>query len=479
MTRPPPERDLSRRALLTAGAAATVGTAGCVGSAGSLVGQFDESDPLVTYNRIGKGSKALTYWTSTFYMPAQTGNNQPELSPLTGPFYRTLKRRSAQPAAAPALRAQHAEWAAAHPGFRVDVRYPDARDERWRDALVDRVSADRPPDASTVDHPWLADIRGSLQPLTDHVADIGDFFPFVREQVVRDGELLAAWKYTDCRCLYYRRDLVSQYADGQPPRTWDDLVAFGRAVAANEGISGYLHYPSSATSLPLVWGQGASFVDDDGDPVIGRPANRRALVRALSFLRRLVESGATPSRTARVQGYEQMARAGREGTVGAFVGGSWQIEKDFKNRVEGDRWRRWGVAPIPVHESGEHTTLVGGWTEGAFTPGDGPAARATREFVAKFVEPRSMGRYCEAAGLLPTRESLFDDRSLFDPDALPYYRTFRRLLRDGRPQPSVPVYPTVVAAFERALRAVLSGEETPAAAADATVRAVTDAARET
>jgi multiple sugar transport system substrate-binding protein len=434
---------------------------------------------LVTYNRIGKGSTPLSYWTSTFYMPARTGNNQPELSPLTGPFYRTLKRRSAQPAAAPALRAQHAEWAAAHPDFRIEMRYPDSRSEPWRDALVDRVSAGRPPDASTVDHPWLGDVRGSLQPLTDHVADIDDFFPFVREQAMRDGELLAAWKYTDCRCLYYRRDLVAQYADGQPPQTWDDLVAFGRAVAANEGIAGFLHYPSSATSLPLVWSQGASFVDDAGDPVIGRPANRRALVRALSFLQRLVESGATPRRTARVESYERLTRAGRAGAVGAFIGGNWQIERGFKNRVEGDRWRRWGVAPVPRPESGEHVTLVGGWTEGAFMPGDGPAARATREFVAKFVEPRSMGRYCEAAGLLPTRESLFDDRSVFDPDAIPYYQTFRRLLRDGRAQPSVPVYSTVVAAFERALRAVLAGDETPAAAADATVRAVTDAAGET
>ena len=476
MTRPSPKRHLSRRALLATGAAA--GAAGCVGSSGSsgsLVGRFDESDPLVTYDRIGKGPRPLDYWTSTFYMPARTGNNQPELSPLTGPFYRTLRRRSAQPAAAPALRAQHAEWAAAHPEFRIEMRYPDSGTERWRDALVDRVSAGRPPDASTIDSPWLADVRGSLQPLTEHVTDVDDFFPFVRERVVRDGELLAAWKYTDCRCLYYRRDLVARYADGRPPRTWDDLVAFGRAVAANEGIAGYLHYPSSATSLPLVWGQGASFVDDAGAPVIDRPANRRALVRALSVLRRLVESGAAPRRTAGIESYERMARAGREGEVGAFVGGSWQIEKDLKNRVEGDRWRRWGVAPIPRHGAGEHVTVVGGWTEGAFRPGDGPAARATREFVAKFVEPRSMGRYCEAAGLLPTRESLFDDRSLFDPDALPYYRTFRRLLRDGRAQPSVPVYPIVVAAFERALRTVLAGERTPAAAAETVVRTVTAA----
>ena len=113
MTYPSPDRHLSRRALPAAGAA--VGTAGCVGSSGPLVGRFNEPDLLVTYDRIGTGSTPLTHRTNTFYTPARAGNNQPELSPLTGPFYRTLKRRSAQPAAAPALRVQHAEWAATHP----------------------------------------------------------------------------------------------------------------------------------------------------------------------------------------------------------------------------------------------------------------------------------------------------------------------------------------------------------------------------
>ncbi|MEF8973514.1 MAG: hypothetical protein V5A15_01380 [Haloarcula sp.] len=86
MTHPSPDRHLSRRALPAAGAA--VGTAGCVGSSGPLVGRFNEPDLLVTYDRIGTGSTPLTHRTNTFYTPARTGNNQPELSPLTGPFYK-------------------------------------------------------------------------------------------------------------------------------------------------------------------------------------------------------------------------------------------------------------------------------------------------------------------------------------------------------------------------------------------------------
>ena len=461
----------TRRAVLAGSATLGVGSlAGCSGVRVRWSGRFDESDPLVGYNRIGTGRRAFSYWTSTFYMPARSGNNQPELSPLTGPFYRTLERNSSQPAAAPALRAQHEEWARAHPEYRVEVSYRTSG--RWRAELVDRVANGSIPAASTIDNPWVPDLRSELCPITDRVTDVDDFFPFVEEVTMDDGDLLAAWKYTDCRCLYYRQDLIDRYGDGTPPRTWTELVGLGREITANEDAAGVGMYPVASTNLPFFWGQGGRLVDDDGAPVLGREPNRRALVRTLAFLRRLVETGAAPRWVASVDSFESLARRARTGEVATFVGGSWQIEKDLKNRVEGDRWRRWRVAPIPMHEDGQRVTTVGGWTEGAFVDDGTPVDDAVRDFVAKFVEPASMGRYCEAAGVLPTRESLFEDRDLFDPDALPYYRTFRRLLRHGRPPPAVPVYSTISAAFERAMRDVLSGRATPKKATDAMVERV-------
>jgi multiple sugar transport system substrate-binding protein len=471
MTQGTPRDGLSRRTLLASGAVTGLSSlAGCTGVRVQWVDRFDESDPLVGYNRIGTGQKELSYWTSTFYMPARSGNSEPELSPLTGPFYRTLERNSSQPAAAPALRAQHEEWARAHPDYRIGVSYRTSGD--WRSDLITQAADGSPPGASSIDNPWITDLRSHLRPITNHVDNVDDFFPFVREVTMEDGELLAAWKYTDCRCLYYRQDLIDRYGNGTPPQTWEELIRLGSDISANQETAGFGLYPSTSTVIPFFWGQGGRLVNQAGAPVLSQAQNRRAMIRTLALLQRLIDTGAASQWTGDTDSYESLARQARTGQIGMFIGGSWQIEKDFKNQVQGDRWRRWRVAEIPMRDADQQVTAVGGWTEGTFVPREAPESGAIRDFVAKFVEPAAMGRYCEAAGLLPTRESLFEDRELFDPDALPYYRTFRRLLRHGRSPPAVPIYSTIDTAFERAMQAVLAGQATPQQATDAMIRRV-------
>jgi multiple sugar transport system substrate-binding protein len=442
---------LSRRAVLSgAGAAAGAALAGCTGRGGAS--EFDESDPLVTHERFGRGETAISYQTSGFYTP--------------------IEAESSQPAAAPALRTQHEAWAKAHPDYRIDVSYPAF--DQWKNDLLTRASQGDAPGGSTLDSFWVPDFYEYLQPLNDYVDDVDDFFPFVRETATRDGDLLAAWKYTDCRCLYYRQDLIDRYADGEPPRTWEGLVNVGSDVAEGEGMAGFLFNPSAFVTLPYFWGQGGELVDDEGAPVLGRPANRRALTRTLSFLGRLVESGATPQRTANVSEYETLAREARNGGTAMFVGGNWQIEKDFKNRMDGDEWRNWQVARIPMRRADQAATGVGGWTEGAFLAGDSGRAAALKEFVARFVDPEAMGRYCEAAGLLPTRASVFENEAYFASDTFPYQQRFREFLEDGVARPAFPIYSTIATEFETAIGEVVTGQRAPAAAAERMIGNVED-----
>jgi multiple sugar transport system substrate-binding protein len=187
-------------------------------------------------------------------------------------------------------------------------------------------------------------------------------------------------------------------------------------------------------------------------------------------LRRLVETGASPKTSVNLTEYETLAQNARQGEVAMFVGGNWQIEKDFRNRIDGDQWRRWKVAEIPMREADQYSTAVGGFAEGAFLEGNAGAAAAMKEFVTKFVEPESMGRYCEAAGLLPTRRSVFDDSELYSPDAFPYQDQFRDFLEHGRAPPPFSTYSAVRPAFETAIRAVVSGRSTPQEATDRLVR---------
>jgi multiple sugar transport system substrate-binding protein len=322
-----------------------------------------------------------------------------------------------------------------------------------------------------VNNPWIPQLYANLQPLEAYVTDIQDFFPFVRKKAMQNGSLLAAWKYTDCRCLYYRQDLIDLYAGGTPPRTWDELVMVGSDIAEQEeDIDGFQFRPAMSTTVPFVWGQGGRLISDTGEVVVSKSENRRAVRRTLSFLRRLVETGASPKTSVNLTEYETLAQNARQGEVAMFVGGNWQIEKDFRNRIDGDQWRRWKVAEIPMREADQYSTAVGGFAEGAFLEGNAGAAAAMKEFVTKFVEPESMGRYCEAAGLLPTRRSVFDDSELYSPDAFPYQDQFRDFLEHGRAPPPFSTYSAVRPAFETAIRAVVSGRSTPQEATDRLVR---------
>jgi multiple sugar transport system substrate-binding protein len=443
-----------RRVVATGGAAIVGGLAGC----GGLTGDGG-SDELVAHERFGDGDTALTYQTSTFYTP--------------------IEDESDQPAAAPAIRTQHEEWAENHSDYRIEVKYPAFGE--WKNNLLTRAAEGDPPDGSTLDSKWVADFYQYLQPLNDHVDDgaIDDFFPFVRETAMQDGDLLAAWKYTGCRCLYYRQDVLDTYNDGDPPETWPELVSVGGDIADNEDMDAYMFQSSTAlANLPYFWSLGGELVDSEGAPVLGEDGNRAALVGALEFIGQLVDAGVTPQRVASVEEVEVLPREGRNGNLAMFVGNQDQIERNLKNPIEedddvpDDQWERWKVAKIPRPEDGEHTTGVGGWTEGAFIEGDGEDADAMKEFIAKHAEPESMARYCDAAGFLPTRESVYD-LDAYDPSS-PYLDRFREFLQDGIARPAFPIYSTIESEYVAAIENVITGQSDPESAADTVIARVNE-----
>jgi multiple sugar transport system substrate-binding protein len=448
-----------RRVLAIGGTAIAGGIAGCSGDDGGTDTPTDGSESLISHQQFGTGDTALTYQTSTFYTP--------------------VKSESDQPVAAPALKTQHEEWAENHPDYQVDVEYPAFG--QWKNNLLISAADGNPPDGSTLDSKWVADFYQYLQPLNDHVDDgaIDDFFPFVRETAMQDGDLLAAWKYTGCRCLYYRQDILDTYNDGNPPETWEELKTVGQDIVDNEDMDGYMFQSSTGlANLPYFWSSGGELVDSEGAPVLDQDGNRQALVDALTFIQELVDTGVTPQRVASIEEVEALPREGRNGNLAMFIGNQDQIERNLKRPIQtaddipDDRWERWNVAKIPRPADGEHTTGVGGWTEGAFIEGDGDDANAMKDFIAKFAEPESMARYCSATGFLPTRESVYD-LDEYDPTS-PYMEQFREFLQDGIARPAFPIYSTIESEYVTAIENVVTGQSGPESAADTMISRVND-----
>lgn len=436
----------SRRAfLLATGAIGSAAVAGCAEDDGA-------DDVPVTHERVGNGDVEFDHWTSAFYSPDED--------------------ESLQPATASAMRTRFEEWAEENPEYRANLVY-QADLDRWKSQLVTRANSGDAPPSSTLDSVWVPDNREFLQPLNEHVDDVDDFFPFVRETAMADGDLLAAWFYTGVRCLYYRTDLIAEYGDGEPPRTWDDVLEVGGLIAEEEDMAGFTMQVSALDALPFFWGQGGELVDEDGTPILGDEDNRDALQSTFEFLDRLVTQGVTPQRVGTLDDPAQLGEEAANGQSAMFIGSNSRYQISVEpNDDDPDRW---DVAEIPMREPDQFATGVGGWTEGVYAE-DGAVAEAAKSFAAKAVEPETMGRYCEAGSQLPTRESLFDDDDLYSDDTFKFQDTFRDILQNGIARPSAPIYSQAIEEeWVTAMERVFTQASTPEDAVETMLGNIADA----
>ena len=124
-----------------------------------------------------------------------------------------------------------------------------------------------------------------VQPLEQDwpAEDRADFLPFTI-QTLSDaaGHVLGLWHETDCRVLFYRKDLVPT-----PPRTWAELLDAASRVAREQKMSGYLYNAGRWEGtvfdhLAMFWAQGGELVDHDGRPILGdgtKPQRHAARLR--------------------------------------------------------------------------------------------------------------------------------------------------------------------------------------------------------
>src|SRR5688572_12325072 len=175
-------------------------------------------EPLVTPVRIGSPDAPMTLkvWAQQDY------SHLAALQPIADAFKVTF-----------------ADWARSHPDVQLDISMMPAL-EQHKAKLLLAATADRLPDIASIDSFWLPLFLegGHLQPLNDYwpEPDREDFLPFTIDTLSRRGQVYGLWHETDCRVLFYRKDLVPT-----PPRTWDELLEIAPRIARERGIAGYLY----------------------------------------------------------------------------------------------------------------------------------------------------------------------------------------------------------------------------------------------
>ena len=371
---------------------------------------------------------------------------------------------AARPAIANAFTIVLGDWARAHPAVQLHVSVMPGL-ELHKTKLQLAAAAGRLPDLASIDSYWLPLFANDVQPLESDwpVEDRADFLPFTI-QTLSDpaGHVLGLWHETDCRALFYRKDLVPV-----PPRTWAELLDTASRVAREQHMSGYLYNAGRWEGtvfdhLAMFWAQGAELVDRDGRPILGKEPNRGAMLRVLGFLRDTIQRGASPRSVLGHTDYQQLTGAAVAGDAAMFLGGNWQV-KDLQTGLSPAEFAKWDIAPIPQADARTRSTGTGGWVWVVFAKDPG-RRRAAIEFIRDVEAPAHAARISAATGHLPVRRSVYRDFPIFSRD--PWYRRFGEMLADGHARPTSLIYPAMSQQLQLAIGAVVSGEKTPEQALD-------------
>lgn len=402
----------------------------------------------VTADRIGTGDQELVYWAIKAH--SHQDENEAFANTIRNDFY--------------------AEWAGSHPEYSINYQLQPSYNQ-FQTKLVQAAAQGNAPDISIADSFWVPNFYDELTPVTDRIDDTDDWFPFVKDVVVQDGEWVTVWQNTDCRALYYRQDMIDEYGSGNPPETWEEVVTVGQDIAENENMSGFMFNGgrwegTTFDNLAHYWGQGGQILDDNRNLVIDTDENRDRLLNVFQFFQQAVDSGATPQRVASITDYDTLTQAAVNGDTAMFVGGNWQIAS-IKQDV--DDWENWQVAKIPMRESDMAATGSGGWTQCVFTGDDG-LVEAAKDFTTMWVDKDKMATYAREGGYLPTRPSIFEEYEYFSED--PYQQTFGQLLEDSQARPGGQKYSTFSSEFQVATGKVLSGQASPENAVNTLVESV-------
>ncbi|MGD8240701.1 MAG: extracellular solute-binding protein [Armatimonadota bacterium] len=173
-----------------------------------------------------------------------------------------------------------AEFTRRHPGIEV-VSLSMGAGSMNPQKLMTSIVGGVPPDLVHQDRFTIGDwaSRDAFRALDDLIAaDTGpdairaeDYYPACWEEAVYEGSVYAIPFNTDCRALYYNRDLFRRAGldPGRPPRTWDELFDYAvKLTEYNEDGSfktiGFIPNYGNSWLYLYSWQNGGEFMSPDG-----------------------------------------------------------------------------------------------------------------------------------------------------------------------------------------------------------------------
>lgn len=297
---------------------------------------------------------------------------------------------------------------------------------------------------------YQATRAGLLQPLDSLVSPelLEDQFDFATALTRLEGATMGVLYQADLPHLVYDTTALEE-----PPLSWRDLysatVPFAFSPAApSDGVNNVI--------LIQYLALGGELTNEAGRPAL----DTERLTQALEFFQRAEQAGVVSKSVLDLSDATTAWATYRIGEAGMV-----QVPASIY-LAERAGLSNAGFGPLPLHTP-DVVTVGRGWALAIVTQ-DPERQRLAAALIEHLLAAENNGAWTQAAGRLPTRYAALDAWEGDDP----YLPFIRDLLAQAKPAPNPDVAAVVGGPLAEALAKVLSGQVTPAEAAQAAAEAI-------
>lgn len=304
--------------------------------------------------------------------------------------------------------------------------------------LPDLVLLDSPDHASYASMGIFADLTGKF--------DVDSYYEGPVASATYEDTLYGVPFGCNCLSLYYNVDMLKD-AGIEPPTTWDELKEAAQALTT-ESVTGLAfcslqNEEGTFNFSPWLWSTGATSYEMDSEGGI----------RALSFIKELVESGAMSKECINWTQGDVMNQF-ISGNVAMMVNGPWQIET---MRAEAPDLN-WDVTLLPKDK--EYASVIGGENYAVIAGGNEEGAL---NFLTYATEENQVMTMMEKLGYISADKDIAANQFSDEKDAI--YKKFVDQLEYAQARGPLPEWPEVSDAISLAFNQAMTGEMEPADAA--------------
>ena len=360
--------------------------------------------------------------------PAATAEATPSVMEITGENYSPDIPEPAEPVTVtwatwyntdtPFWRGTIEAFERVHPNITIEIQ--SVPNEEMFDKFLAQIAAGNPPDTAIVSD-WMTGAfaqNDGLLPIDDYIAksntiDLEDYVPAYLESSQVDGVQYGLPFAAETTMLFYRTDRFEEAGldPNKPPQTWEEFQQYAEQLTdADNAKYGFAVFaPESAFYFyPWLWQAGGEQLngDDPNDIVWDSEAGQKAA----DFYANLAQY--SPPDLLNATSWDGRVPFAN-GDVAMYMAGTWfagTLLTEFP-----DATGKWAAAPLPQDE--RCATTIAADHLVAFKATKNP--EAAFKWIEWLSAPENMlgynlGNPSEPGTLLPPKQSLLDDDSLYE-----------------------------------------------------------------